>query len=108
MTILPLTLKAAEVRKRGRRIIGPVDFALESGGPLVVLGPNGAGKTTFLRAMHGVDRIRPGSASWAAPREDADLRQAYVFQTPIIMRRSVLDNVAYPLTLRGASRRVSG
>lgn len=105
MTILPLTLKAAEVRKRGRRIIGPVDFTLESGGPLVVLGPNGAGKTTFLRAMHGVDRVRPGGATWATPREDADLRQAYVFQTPIIMRRSVLDNVAYPLTLRGWSRK---
>lgn len=105
MTILPLILTGAEVKKRGRRIIGPVDFTLDVGGPLVVLGPNGAGKTTFLRAMHGIDRVRPGAARWAVDREEADLRQAYVFQAPIIMRRSVLDNVAYPLTLRGSSRK---
>lgn len=104
MSILPLTLSGAEVRKRGRRIIGPVDLTIAAGGPTVILGPNGAGKTTLLRAMHGIDRLAQGGADWAVARGDAELRQAYVFQSPILMRRSVLDNVAYPLSLRGQSR----
>ena len=71
MSILPLTLSGAEVRKRGRRIIGPVDLTIAPGGPTVILGPNGAGKTTLLRAMHGIDRLAQGGADWAVARGDA-------------------------------------
>ena len=105
MSILPLRMEAAVVRRRGVRLLGPVDFTLNGGGLTVVLGPNGAGKTTFLRLMHGLERPREGRVAWAAPDVEARRRQAYVFQTPIMMRRSVEDSIAYPLRLHGASRR---
>lgn len=100
----PLRVSAAEVRRRGNRIVGPVDLTLAAGETTVVLGPNGAGKTTFLRALHGVERLSAGAAEWAVPRAEADLAQAFVFQQPILLRRSALDNVAYPLRLRGTRR----
>ncbi|GFE63008.1 ABC transporter ATP-binding protein [Litoreibacter roseus] len=102
--LFPVTVKDVEVHRRGARLIGPVDLTLENRGITVVLGPNGAGKTTLLRAMHGIERINGGSVIWAVPPEVARLKQAYVFQTPIMMRRSVADNLAYPLKLRGAPK----
>ena len=105
MSILPLTLSAAIVRKHGKRIVGPVDLTISGSGATVLLGPNGAGKTTLLRMMHGLDRVSAGRAQWAVGRDEADLRQAYVFQTPILLRRTVLDHAAYPLQIRGQSRK---
>ncbi len=102
--ILPLRLRQAEARRRGKRLVGPVDLELGREGFTIVMGPNGAGKTTLLRLMHGLERLAAGEIRWAVPVREARMRQAYVFQTPIMMRRSVVDSIAYPLRLRGMGR----
>ncbi|WP_300035108.1 ATP-binding cassette domain-containing protein [uncultured Roseobacter sp.] len=98
-SILPLVLENTSVRRRGKRLIGPVDYALAPEGLTIIIGPNGSGKTTLLRVMHGVERISEGRVRWAVPDEHAQHHQAYVFQTPIMLRRSVGDNLRYPLHL---------
>ena len=107
MTILPLTLDGIEVRRAGRTILGPVDLRVENSGPLVVLGPNGAGKSTLLRVCHGITRPSSGTTTWSVPRAEADLAQAFVFQTPILLRRTALENVTYPLTIRGEAKKAA-
>ncbi|MCR9213178.1 MAG: ATP-binding cassette domain-containing protein [Proteobacteria bacterium] len=104
-SILPLTLKDAVVRKGGVQIVGPVEFALEGGGCSVLIGPNGAGKTTLLRLMHGLEKARSGSVSWNGTQKDVRLRQSFVFQTPVVMRRTVRENIAYPLLVRGRHKK---
>ena len=99
MVILPLHLDAVRVARAGRMILGPVDLTIGGEGVTVVIGPNGSGKTTLLRAMHGLDRLREGRVRWAAPLEVARARQAFVFQVPILLRRSARANIAYPLEL---------
>jgi tungstate transport system ATP-binding protein len=94
--LFPLTLQDVTVRRQGKRIIGPVDLVLDPQGPTIVIGPNGSGKTTLLRVLHGIERINGGSVTWTT--EDTS-KQAFVFQSPIVMRRSVAENLAYPLRL---------
>ncbi len=96
-SILPLKITEAVVRKRGKRLLGPVTHVIEASGFTIVMGPNGSGKTTFLRMMHGLETPRQGSLVWNIDERDARKHQAFVFQTPIIMRRTVLQNIAYPL-----------
>jgi len=105
--ILPLTLKGAVARRRGKVLVGPVDLHLEAEGFTIVMGPNGAGKTSLLRLMHGLQRVVQGEVRWALPEAQARARQAYVFQTPIMMRRHVVDSIAYPLRLRGVGRKLA-
>ena len=64
-SILPLRLMEVSVKRRGKRLIGPIDFELSPKGLTIILGPNGSGKTTLLRVMHGVERISSGSVAWA-------------------------------------------
>jgi len=103
-SILPLELRDVVLKRRGRRILGPVSLTLEGQGFTVIMGPNGSGKTSLLRAMHGLERLSGGSIHWAAPVEETRARQAFVFQAPILMRRSVVDNIAFPLLLDGVAR----
>lgn len=102
--LLPLKVTDAEVKRKGRRLIGPINLTVEGTGVSIILGPNGSGKTTLLRLLHGLERPRGGDVTWNAPEAEAQAAQSFVFQTPILMRRTVLDCIAYPLTLRGVSR----
>jgi len=104
-SILPLTLQGAIARVRGKTLVGPVDLQIGETGLTIVMGPNGSGKTTLLRLMHGLQRVSGGRVEWAVPDGVARGRQAYVFQSPIMMRRKVVDNIAYPLILHGVPRR---
>lgn len=105
MELFPLTLTGAVVRVKGTHLLGPVTTTISKQGVSIVLGPNGSGKTTFLRLLHGLERCRDGQITWGdVDREIANRSQSYVFQSPIILRRSVIENIAYPLRLRNVRR----
>lgn len=103
-SILPLQLRGAVARVRGKVLVGPIDLAITRTGFTIVMGPNGAGKTTLLRLMHGLQRLSAGELIWNQPQSLVRDRQAFVFQSPVMMRRSVVDNIAYPLTLHGMDK----
>ena len=70
-----------------------------------ITGPNGCGKSTLLNIISGMDDDFSGSISYdgqALSRSIAD-NMTYVFQKPYLFKRSVLENIAYPLKLRGLS-----
>jgi len=99
-SILPLVVSNATVSKRRKTILKNVSVTLVNVGFTIVMGPNGSGKTTLLRLMHGLEHARSGSVKWAMGTAAARARQSFVFQKPVLMRRSVLENIAYPLLLQ--------
>ncbi|MEE9315041.1 MAG: ATP-binding cassette domain-containing protein [Rhizobiaceae bacterium] len=101
-SILPLRVNNVTVSKRDKLILNNITTEIRGSGITVIMGPNGAGKTTLLRAMHGLERIISGKITWNLKQSEARGQQAFVFQTPIILRRSVLNNIAYPLHVRKA------
>ncbi len=102
--ILPLSIKHSTVKKHGKRIIGPIDIDISEDGFTIIMGPNGSGKTTLLRLLHGLERSRGGEINWNTDLETARLNQSYVFQTPILLRRTAVENIMYPLLLRGITK----
>ncbi|HEV1999966.1 MAG TPA: ATP-binding cassette domain-containing protein [Xanthobacteraceae bacterium] len=103
-TRLPLALDCVRFAAGGVAILRDVSCTLAAGPPAIVLGPNGAGKSVLLRLCHGL--LTPTSGSIRAGNRAASTeRTAMVFQRPVMLRRSALANVAYPLDLpRGAAK----
>jgi tungstate transport system ATP-binding protein len=100
-TSLPLRAEGLGFAASGVRILSDVALTIEAGAPTIVIGPNGAGKSVLLRLLHGLLAPSEGRVTWAG---QAARRQAMVFQRPVLLRRSVLANAAYPLGLAGVAR----
>ncbi|MGC1504455.1 MAG: ATP-binding cassette domain-containing protein [Sulfitobacter sp.] len=101
---MSVSLANVVVKRRGKLVLGPVNLDIGADGFTIVMGPNGAGKTTLLKVLHGVERVSSGTVQWSVPDDQARQAQAYVFQSPIMLRRSVRQNLAYPLQLLGLDK----
>lgn len=104
-----MTLTAHVVVARGELLLD-AELEVGSGEVLAVVGPNGAGKSTLLRAIAGLEPLRQGWIEIDGTRID-QLRAhergvGVVFQDVLLFPHlSVLDNVAFGLRARGATRR---
>ncbi len=90
-----LSIDGLGLTEGGTRIIDGATMTLAARRS-VVLGPNGAGKSTLLRLIHGLLHPSKGRMDWPKP-----LTQAMVFQRPIMLRTTALENVEYGLKLKG-------
>jgi tungstate transport system ATP-binding protein len=102
-TLLPLVLQnmsldvPTRVGSATKRILCDVNLTIAPGARLCILGANGAGKSVLLRLMHGLLTPSSGEISTACgiPLTDNVCRQhdAMLFQRPVMLRRSAIDNV---------------
>jgi tungstate transport system ATP-binding protein len=88
----------------GIAILRNVSLDLAGGAPTVRVGPNGSGKTTLIRAAMGLVPLTAGSIRWGERGDSAPPRSALVFQRPVMLRRSVTDNLRYALSVAGVPR----
>lgn len=101
-SMFPLVLDRVGFAPGGNIILKDINLRIEAGSCTVILGPNGAGKSVLMRLMHGLLLPSAGTLRWG----DLNVRptaQAMLFQRPIMLRRSVLGNVLYGLTVQGVS-----
>ena len=101
------------VQPPGYRIgLANVAFTVNAGDCLAVLGRSGWGKSSLLRTLAGLQPA--GNGRVVVKGQDVSARQpekrnvVYLHQEPVLFPHlSVLDNVAFPMTIRGVDRQVS-
>lgn len=111
--MFPLRIRDLRVTINGRNVLDGLDLELEGEGITLVLGPNGAGKSMLLRTLCGLVSPSGGGIEWGGERggHQNSMRQhgvKMVFQRPMMLRASVLENVALglkPLGVPAAERR---
>lgn len=97
-SILPFKLENVWFKSHnGIPLIKDMNLSFDAEPRTVIIGPNGAGKSLFLRLCHGLIKPTEGRVVWGAPK--ASMRQAMVFQRPVMLRRSVTANIDYALAL---------
>ena len=102
-TILPLATQGLGFAAGATRILSDVTLTIGAGAPTLIIGPNGAGKAVLLRLLHGLLHPTEGRIRWDGQPGGAERGQAMVFQRPVLLRRSVIANVLYPLRLAGVT-----
>lgn len=96
-----LSFSSVEFIHQGKPLLGPCSFTLDGSGPTMVMGPNGAGKSLLLRLAHGLLTPSSGRIAWSC---DHTPKQAMVFQTPVLLRRSALANLTHALAVNKVPR----
>jgi NitT/TauT family transport system ATP-binding protein len=83
--------------------VAPLSIEVPAGQFLAMLGPSGCGKSTLLRIIAGLETATSGDVTLAD--NAARHAVAFVFQDAHLLPwRTVLDNTALPLELRGIAR----
>ena len=100
-----LRLEGLGFSHQGQTLLQDIDLTLAPRGRTVILGPNGAGKSLLMRLAHGLLTPSSGHVRWATHDSGRPLRQAMVFQRPVMLRRSALANLSYALAARGVAWR---
>ena len=91
-----LSLHDVDVRAGGVAMLAAVSLDIPVGAPTVLLGPNGSGKTTLLKLAMGLIEPSRGRVEVAHARTSA-----FVFQRPVMLRRSAAANVAFARAAAG-------
>jgi tungstate transport system ATP-binding protein len=98
------SLEAIEKDYHTVKALDSVTFNAEGGKIMVIVGVNGAGKTTLLRISAGLEKPDKGSIFFNGEHmTDIELRKiaTLVFQRTTMFSRSVYDNLAFGLKIRG-------
>ncbi|MCP5152792.1 MAG: ATP-binding cassette domain-containing protein [Ectothiorhodospiraceae bacterium] len=105
--VAPLCCSGVGLARGGRVLLDDVTLELaRRPGVTVILGPNGAGKSLLLRVVAGLVEPDRGRVRWGPrpPDRSRATRIGFVFQKPVMLRRSVLANVTYALRAAGVPR----
>lgn len=93
-------------RNKAQPLINGMSFTINQSGITAIMGPNGAGKSLTLRLLHGLLIPTSGKINWYQKGENSKQtkaiqnQQAMVFQKPVLLRRSVTENLRYTLRVK--------
>ena len=105
--LLPIRARGLSIIRDGRPVLSSVDLELVAAPAVtVVLGPNGAGKSILVRCLAGLLEPDSGTMSWShsSPDRARALKFGFVFQRPVLLRRTVIGNIDYALSLTGMQK----
>ena len=98
---LPIVLDGVSLMAGATTVLDQLSLTIGLGGPTLIVGPNGSGKTSLLRLCMGLAHPAQGRVSWGGRTDSGPGRRAFLFQKPVMLRRSAAANVAYGLARAG-------
>lgn len=103
-------LRNLQHRYSDRTVLDLPSLDIQRSESLAIVGPSGSGKSTLLRLLQFLEQPTTGSIIFNGtlidhqPALEIRRRVATVFQRPMLLDRSVRDNVAFGLQIRRAQK----
>jgi ABC-type lipoprotein export system ATPase subunit len=103
---MQLVVDTVGMKFGSRTLFENLAFHVGSGDTLALMGPSGVGKSTLLSLLAGVAKATTGTIRLEGSTRPPSI--SWMFQnSPLLYRRSAIDNVAVVLELAGASRQLA-
>lgn len=85
-----------------KQILNIDNLTIEKGKITGITGSNGCGKTTLLNIIAGLDKDYSGKIKYNETKINKDIigKMTIVFQKPYLFKRTVYENIEYPLKIR--------
>lgn len=111
--------KTFRVGTQDVHILKNINFTISKGDFLIIFGPSGCGKSTLLHGLLGLEEPTSGTIellgnnlySWPAEDQRSEFRKNHigmVYQQPNWVKSlTVVENIAFPLLLRGEQREIA-
>jgi len=108
MKILPLKINNLNYSVNGNNILKNVNIICEEPGITIIAGNNGSGKSTLLKLLHGLIDIEKEKITWNNYNNIKIKKyQSMVFQNPILLNRTVRENLEYIVKTSNKDRKNS-
>ncbi len=96
MKILPLIVNNLNYEINGNLILKDINISSRENNVTIIAGNNGSGKSTLLKILHGLIKMPESTIKWGDYRiPDIKKNQSMVFQTPILLNRTIYENLRY-------------
>ena len=108
LKITPIKITDLSIIINNRLILNNINCEFNDGSITAILGPNGAGKSLLLQTINGLIPISNGKILFNSKQHDQNIRkqQAMVFQTAVLLRRTVLGNMEFINSLNNKTNSV--
>lgn len=100
-TTLPIRFENVTFTAGATSILRDVTLSIAAGAPTILLGPNGSGKTSLLKLAMGLLAPIAGRILYAEREDVSRRRHAFVFQKPVMLRRTAARNITFALKAAG-------
>ncbi|MEW6205892.1 MAG: ATP-binding cassette domain-containing protein [Pseudomonadota bacterium] len=101
---LPIQFEGVHLSFGKHLIFNHLNLEIGAQGITAIMGPNGAGKSLILRLLAGLIEPSKGCVHFSGLSQTPRDQIGFVFQRPVLLRRSVEDNLLHALTIAGAER----
>lgn len=100
-SVLPIKCENLSLLVNGKQLLDSIDLMIPNHSFSILLGPNGAGKSLLMRVLAGIISPTSGKIWWGNSGPEAIKRHKIGFlpQRPVMLRRSVRENLAFGLKL---------
>ena len=97
LKVSPIEIVNLSAKINNNLILNNISFEIPDKSITAILGPNGAGKSVLLKTINGLVPISKGKITFNSQETSEAIRkkQSMVFQTPTLLRRSVLHNMEF-------------
>ena len=101
---MPIRFEGVHLAFSKRPIYSNLNLEIGTQGITAIMGPNGAGKSLVLRMVAGLIKPDQGQVVYGASNKLPAGQIGFVFQRPVLLRRSVESNLMHALAVAGVER----
>jgi tungstate transport system ATP-binding protein len=104
--VRPIIAQGLRIERSNRVLLNVAELKLGAFNCSAIVGPNGAGKSLLVKSLSALSMADSGQVIWGetSPDKERRFQVGLLLQRPVLLNRSVINNVIFALQAKGMKR----